>query len=777
MKRGLRGHQLLTLTGPPGVGKTRLALRVAADLGGTFPDGVHFVPLDGVRDPTHVLPTIADSLGIEAGSARPLPERMSDHLAGRRVLLVLDNFEHLVDAAPGIPELLSACPHVKAMVTSRRALEVYGERELAVEPLALPPDADPRQRHPGAAAVRIGRYEAVRLFVERARDVWPQFELTEQNAEHVAELCRRLDGLPLAIELAARRMRSFSASAMLAHLAGQREHHGASLLSDGAQDLPPRHQTLRRAIEVSYELLDPEARRLFRHVCVFTGGFTQEAAAAVYSAADVLAGVDGLVVASMVQRQEVAGGTRFRVLETLREHGVEQLVAEGEEPDARRRQAEYYLRMGERLIESRAGSTRRDTARLRADLDAINTEIHNVRAALRWLVDSRQRELAGRLTYVLYFPLLHLGHVDEARRHVDAVLELGGPAEGDWAPIRAMMLHAAADMAVQQGDYAACPALQEEALAIWRARDDTRMIASVLSALGGSALRLHKHDRARTLLTEAMTRFRQLGDEHGAATALGRLGMVAQDLGDVGEAVRLYEQAAATLRGTGDPYILAWILVRQGFMELEQGRVASARAMCTEARALREALDDHLGLVRVLSLLASVVAAESVAGGPAVARRALELAGAVVAQTGDGRVSLKVVDYHFVERWLEVARRLLGEPEAAAAWERGLWLSLDQALRLGAAGPAAAGAPAESGRRMPTGSRGDELTAREREVAAMMAGGKTNREIAEALTIAESTAGLHAKRVLGKLGLRSRAQLAARVEAMGGLLGEITETS
>jgi len=413
--------RLLTLTGAGGYGKTRLAVEMARRVVESFPDGVHFVSLAPVSDPTLVVPTIARSLGLVEMASQSILESLKGRLRDELVLLVLDNFEQVLEAAPNVADLIAACSQLRVLVTSRTPLRLSGEQEFPVSPLAVPG----LERLP-APELLIAN-ESVSLFVQRARGVLPDFELTVENTQSVAEICVRLDGLPLAIELAAVRIRLLSTQAMLSRLQGQ-----LALLTGGARDLPARQRTMRATIEWSHELLVEEEKRLYRRLGVFAGGFTLVAAEAVcgdQGEPDVLDVLSGLVGSSLVQRAEEAEGeSRFRMLETVREYAGERLEAGGEAEEMRRRHAVYFLALTEEAEPELRGARQVEwLARLEADHD-------NLRAALGWSLGGGDRELGLRLAGSLWFFWHTRGHWSDGRRWLEGALgEATAAPSAAWA--------------------------------------------------------------------------------------------------------------------------------------------------------------------------------------------------------------------------------------------------------------------------------------------------------------------------------------------------------
>jgi non-specific serine/threonine protein kinase len=487
--------RLLTLTGPAGVGKTRLALAVAAELAGAFEAGVGFIDLAPLSDPRLVLPTLAQALGVREAEEGPLLAGLARGLQGVAMLLVLDNFEQVLEAAPQLGELLGRCPTLKVLVTSRAPLRLRCEHAFPVRPLELPN----LRRLPALEA--LPSYAAVGLFLERAQAAQPDFVLGAENAEAVAEICVRLDGLPLAIELAAARTRVLPPGALRTWL-GQR----LALLTTGASDLPARHQTLRAAIDWSYDLLPVEEQALFRRLAVFVGGFTLEAAEAVANVdgalhTSVLDGVASLVDKSLLRQDvQLSGEPRLVMLETVREYALERLVASGEADAIGRRHAEYFLSMAE-WARSQLSGTEQVTW-----LNELEREHDNLRTALAWLREHGESELGLRLGGALWQFWSVRGHFAEGRAWLEELLRQ--PAAAARSAARANALNGAGSLAFSQGDDARAQLLFEESLAIWR----------------------------------------ELGDEREAAHSLSDLGRVAYERGDAAAALSLYEESLAAQR-------------------------------------------------------------------------------------------------------------------------------------------------------------------------------------------------------------------------------------
>jgi predicted ATPase/class 3 adenylate cyclase len=548
--------RLLTLSGPGGTGKSRLAVQVAAELAGTFPDGVCFVALAPVSDPELVLPTIAQALGVRGvAGGRSLLHSVAEQVGDRRQLLVVDNFEQVLAAAPVVVDLLVACPQLEVLVTSRAALQVSGEHAYPVPPLSLP-------NHTHAAVPDdITSSEAVRLFVERAQAVNPDFAVTDANAPVLAEICRRLDGLPLAIELAAARGRLLAPQALLARLESRLQ-----LLRGGSRDLPARQQTLRATIDWSYALLEADRQTLLARLAIFAGGCTLEAAEVVCDLdgdLDVLAGLDALVNKNLLQpRDGIDAERRVVLLETMREYALERLTERDETQTIARRHADYFLGLAEQaepeLLGPRQGTW---YERLEADLD-------NFRAALAWSLAHEQAEPAARLAATLLPLWWSRGHGSEGLRWLDAALERRGSLT---PPALAKTLFAKATLLLETGA---------------------------------------RHGQADRLLEESLALFQQLKDTTWTVRAISALGWAMKRAGQLDRGLALQEQAAALAREQTDTWSLALALNNLGFSLLQAGDYVRARAMLEESRVLSEATGEPEGIAAALQGLAELTLVE-----------------------------------------------------------------------------------------------------------------------------------------------------------------------
>jgi predicted ATPase len=579
--------RLLTFTGAGGTGKTRLALQVAADTVQAFSSGVFFVALASIRDPSLVAPTVMQTLDAREIGSREPAEVLKEALRAvpEPVLLLLDNFEQVLEAAPVLTDLLESCPLLKILVTSRAVLRVYGEYEFAVPPLQCP-SRDGRVTLEG-----LSHCPSVALFLQRAAAINPDFTLTEENAASIAEICLRLDGLPLAIELAAARVRTLTPKAMLNRLACRFE-----LLTGGKRDLPERQQTLRAAVEWSHELLSAEEQKLFRRLGVFVNGCTLEAAEAVCNPAEdlnisVLDGMESLAGQSLIlQTQAQDGETRFTMLETIREYAVERLAASADELVTRRAHAAYCLVLAEE------GGAQLSSAEHEAWLERCSVEHDNFRAALDWTVRTKQPEWGLRLGAAVYPFWLWREHYGEGRERLAALLEL--PARTQKA--RAQALHAAGDLAWQQGDYVEARVLHEKQLALDREIGDIAGVLTALTALGANAHATGNQESARTIFEECLRLSQQAGNDLATAQALNNLARLLETNGDFAGAKPLCEQALALFGGQRDLPGMAWLQSRLGDLERKLGNFDAARHSYERAMATFEKLGDRRGLARTM---------------------------------------------------------------------------------------------------------------------------------------------------------------------------------
>lgn len=742
--------RLLTLTGAGGVGKTRLALAVAEDLIEAFDDGVYFVDLAPIVDPGLVPSAIAGALDVAESTRWSLIECLIDYLRGRSVLLLLDNFEQVLAAAPLLAELMTACPRLKTLVTSRAALRLSGEHEFPVPPLELPdltrlPDLE-----------SLSHYEAVTLFVQRARAARPDFQITNANAPAIAELCARLDGLPLPIELAAARIKLLSPQAMLARL-GRR----LSLLTGGGRDLPARQQTLRNTIDWSYNLLEPDECVLFARLAVFAGGCSLDAVETVCDidedlSLDMLDGLALLVDQSLLRQTEgPEGEPRFGMLETIREYATERLEVSSDAETVQRQHAQHYLALARQAVPELLGP------RQGIWLDRLEREHDNLRAALTWSIEGEEAELGLRLAASLWRFWVLRGHFREGQEWLERTLARWPAAP---AQARADALNSAGNLAMARGDDGRAEARYEEALSLRPLLRDRLMVADYQHNLAIAVLNRRDFDRVETLLQESLETYRELGYEHGMALSLLIWGVLSRNRGDPEGARSYYEECLALFRSLGDTSHIALVLNNMARLERDREEWQRAATFCAESLAIYRELGDTHGLATVLSNLAIIAQRRG------AWEQAAQLHGAVAALTeavGATSLGISPIELAAHEASLAAACTELGEIAFAAATAAGRATPPEQlaAAALSAAVGQPAGAeqaadmPPAPASRVPE-REANPLTRREREVAALVARGQTDRQIAEALVITEGTVGVHLTNIFTKLDLHSRAQLA-----------------
>lgn len=582
------GARLLTITGPGGVGKTRLTLelltRLLAETPAPFPDGLFFILLSALADPALLRPTIGEALGLGEASL----SHLVDFLQPKRLLLVLDNFEQLSPAAGQVADLLAAAPGLHVIVTSRTVLHLYGEQEFPLAPLPLP---DLAQLPPPG---ELKDYPTVALFVERSRAANHAFTLTEANAPAIAEICVRLDGLPLAIELAAARSKVLTPSALLARL-----NTSLALLTSVDRNRPAQQQTLRATIDWSYNLLEAAEQRLFAQLSVFLNGWTLDAVEAMTNGPAVMEGLLSLVDKSMVRRVTTAeGDARFRMLLTLREYAQERLAASGERAQWCERHARYYLALADRAHREFRGPRQTDSLR------QLDNEHDNLRVALAWAVESGNVELALRLAGALAHFWEVRGHIAEGQHWLKQILAL---PDQPTSAIRADGLLAAGQMAFRQGDPSTAETCFRESLALWRTIGDELGTARALNALGKSLVEPGRIAEAQQLLEESLRLFRQLGDLAGESDVLNNLGTRAYYRGDYAKARDFDEQSLALRRRSGDLRSVANSLNNLGVVDLALGDYAAAHARHSENLAIRRSLGLRPGIAQSLHNLGTVI--------------------------------------------------------------------------------------------------------------------------------------------------------------------------
>jgi non-specific serine/threonine protein kinase len=760
--RRLARTRLLTLTGAPGVGKTRLALELAERALETYADGAWLIELAPLADPALVPQAVGKVLGVREQAAQPLLSTLAEALRPLQLLLVQDNCEHLIEACAELAErLLRACPRLEIVATSREVLGIAGETAWPVPAMTVPV-AQPTLAAVDLAALREG--EAVQLFVDRACAAVPTFSLTSQNAEAVVQVCRRLDGIPLALELAAARVRVLSVEQLAARLdvavgeAGvARTDERFRLLTDGNRAAPPRQQTLRAAVDWSYTLLPEAEQVLLRRLAVFAGGWTLGAAEAVcaddpslpsgvaIATDDVLDLLVHLVNKSLVVAEAPGGRQRYRLLETLREYGWERLRQAGEEEVVRHRHLAWLRSLAEAALPHFRGPE--DAAWL----DRFEEEVDNVRAALAWSqhvpaeMESGLR-LAGSLRQFWY----RRGRLGEGRGWLEAALAAGGGSMSG----QAQALGAAGLLALGQEDLERAEVLGRQCLTLFRQLKDRHGMGLASVLLGRIAHSRGDHEHAWALTEESLVLFRETGDRVWTAAALSGLGLLAQDRGDYAQATAFYEDTLALYRELTDRYGIGWTLHYLGLVAQASGDRARARSLLRESVTLRHQIGDAEGLAGCLEGLAAVARSEG-----DLLRTARLLAAADALREVNG-TPVPVPEQAAHEACLAAARDALGEQRFAAAWAAGRALSVDEAVgeALGVREPAPAAAPPV---RLVTAPSAGPLSRREVEVAALIAQGLTNRQIAEELVVSEWTVDTHVRHILTKLELRSRAQVAA----------------
>ena len=574
--------RLLTLTGPGGAGKTRLALRLAdwlLDELGAYPDGIWLAELASLADPALVPKAVALALGVQEEATRPLSETLALHLRTKRLLLLLDNCEHLVDGCGDlVARLLPVCPALQVLATSRAALGVAGERPWPVPALSLP------EAGGAAPAGHLLASEAVRLFLDRARVHRPDLTVTEMNAGAVASICRQLEGVPLALELAAARANMLGLEQIAARLG-----ESVRLLTGGPRTAPRRQRTLRATLNWSYELLTEPEQALLQRLAVFASGCTLEAAEAVcvgegIAAVEVLELLDGLVRQSLVQVGDAAGVARYRLLETVRHYGQERLAAGGELAAAQQRHAAYYLRLAEEADPHLLGAEQRSW------MDRLEREHDNVRAALRWSLGQDNGATALSLGGMLWRFWFTRGYLSEGRQWLHDALRLQAVTTADSALARAKALNGAGALAYYQGDYAEARHRYEQALAIYHELGDRRGVAALLGNVGLVVKDQGDSARATAYYQESLAAFQELEDRRGVANALNNLGIAAGDAGDFARAAALHERSLALKRELEDARGIITSLNNLGAIALDQGNYERAMALHEESLVLARAL-------------------------------------------------------------------------------------------------------------------------------------------------------------------------------------------
>jgi predicted ATPase/DNA-binding CsgD family transcriptional regulator len=655
----LSTNRLLTLTGPPGTGKSRLALQVAWQARYKFEDGVYFVELAPIHDPGLVTTTIAKVLGIGESGNQPLIETLKKYLQQKCLLLLLDNFEQILDAAPLVGELLSSSPGLQALVTSREVLRIYGEQEYPVPPLALP-DLDRTE-----PAHCLLQYEAIDLFTQRAQTVRLDFALTEDNAQAVAEICVRLDGLPLALELAAARINMLSPEMIRRRLESR-----LGVLVTGPRDSPARQQTLREAIDWSYDLLEPPEKILFARLAVFQGGRTVEAVQAICShglKTEVFAGLESLLNKNLLRRVDgAAKESRFVMLELIHEYAWERLLASGEAEDLQRRHAEYFLA----LAEQAASVLRGDRYVYWSSL--LRDEYNNLRTALAWALDGGDAELGLQLTGALRDFWFFEGHTAEGLAWSERALEC---AKDEPSILRARAFNTAGNMCWDQADHSKGKQYNREALAIFRDLGNDIGAAWALAFLGVQALGSPEECKeGLKFLEEALVLFHKLDFKPGVIQTLIGIGEVALLDGDYERADQAYSECGALASEQGDRMAKAKALGNSSYIQHQKGKYDEAVDLLKRAITLFRDLDARRYICQDFARLGGPVAAQ---GHPHVAARLLGASEALLEVMGIG---LQACDRYFIKNYVTTVREQLDQKTFDAAWKDGRAMSYEQTI-------------------------------------------------------------------------------------------------
>ena len=775
--------RLLTLTGAGGSGKTRLALQVATDLRHEFADGVWWVELASLSDPLLLPQVVASVVGVPERAGHSVTEALSDALRPKHLLLVLDNSEHVLAASVALIEtLLQTCAHVHVLVTSREALAITGETTWPVLPLRVP---DTNQPPPADGLLS---YEAVQLFVERARAVLPSFTLTPENASAVVQVCRRLDGMPLAIELAAARIRALSVEQIVARL-----DDAYRLLTGGSRSALPRQQTLRAAMDWSFGLLSAPERAVFRRLSVFAGSFSLEAAEAICAgepedAYDVLDVLSSLIDKSLVLMEPRRGEARYRLLETIRQYGQDKLHEAAELAAVRRRHRDWYARL--------AAQAESETveARQRSVFDRLEAEHDNLRSALAWSLEQQEAETAAKIGAAISRFWLLRGYMSEGRRWLERALS--GFPDRNAARVKALnvaailaslqddnqtarilveeslelgrelgdtkqtgyALYTLARLARVEGHYARAVAFLEESLSLFRELGQEDDIALVLSDFGLTVLHLGEYERATRLCEESLALSREMGDLRGIASWLANLATVTLARGDTGRATELCEESLAIRKGLGYKGGIAHTLAIMGRIALYQGAYERAAMCYQESLTLRQETGEKEGIATALEGLA---AARGMQGQPVSAAR---LYGSTESLRNLLRAPLTPIDRAYYLQTVATVRAQLDEPTFLKAWTAGRAMTLEDAIAEAVqmqarehTPPTPSAALVASQQTVPPQGKSFGLTAREIEVLRLVTRGLTTTQIAQRLIMSPRTADAHLRSIYSKLEVTSRA--------------------
>ncbi|MBP2707452.1 LuxR family transcriptional regulator [Microbispora sp. RL4-1S] len=737
IKRLLTTAHVITLTGVGGVGKSRLALRAAVDMRRAFPGGVWLAELADLENPELVVEAVAKVVGIQDHSARPGVETLVEGLTGRQALIVLDNCEHLLTACAVLADrLVHALPQLRILTTTRQPLGIAGEQTLDVAPLPLPGEGGT------PAAEQPSEGDAVRLFEERAAAVLPDFAVTEANRDAVAEICRKLDGLPLAIELAAVRLRALSVDQVLERLDDR-----FRLLTAGSRAGPHRQRTLRALIDWSYELCDEQERLLWQRTSVFLGGLDLGAAEEVCSGdgisrTDVVDLVSGLVEKSVLIREEQGGSVRYRLLDTIRQYGRERLAASGQETGLRRRHRDHYRSLAERARCERFGPG------YLAWISRLDREHANLRTALEWCLDEPGEALAGlEMASDLLYHWITSSRIGEGRHWLDQLLATGP----EPTPQRARALWTGAWLAVIQNDLAPAAAMLEEGRRIAERFGLRGDLAYIAHFSGQLALAEDDSETAVKFSAEAVEAQRALGDPEGLVTALIWLSLAYSARGEAKRAVSYAEEAVAVCEAYQEGWHRAYALMALGVELRRQGALRRAADLEKDGLRINRAVRDVFGSGMNMEVLAWIAADE---GRFQRSARLLGFLERIWQALGTAMSSfLHLAKYHDECRARTV--EALGEPAFRAEARNGAGLTFDEAIVY------ALQEERPKAEREPAGGPTAPLTRRETEIAELVAQGLSNRDIASSLVISQRTAEGHIEHILNKLGFNSRTQIAA----------------
>lgn len=659
VKQLLHVSRLLTLTGTGGTGKTRLALRVAAEISETFADGACFVDLAPLSDHTLVAKAIAGALGVVEHPTEPLPDTLKRALAQRELLLLIDNFEHVIKVAPLVSELLATSSRLKVLVTSREPLRIAGEQEYLVPPLSLPMAEAP-------SVQSLTESEAGLFFVRCAQMILPHFQPSELTAPVIGRICTRLDGLPLALELAAVRCKLFTPQALLERLEGRRENSPLRLLAGGSRDAPPRQRTLRDSIEWSYNLLDEEEKRLLARLTVFRGGSSLDAIESICAedlSIDVLDRLASLVDKHLVHQKEMPNGEpRFVMLEMIQEYARERLKTSAEEETMRRRHAEYFVELAERAEpEFRLAGFEHWSGRLEQDLE-------NIRAVLSWSLSGGDAEMGIRLAGALGLFWYGNGHHVEGHRWTQQLFKRLDEVSLVYHP---KFLLSAGHLAFLY-DLDTGKSLFRRALAISRDVGDRLQMAWALALLGYTML--HDRSAAMPLVEESLALFRELNYQPGIAQALNIMGEIARFSGDDDHARHAYEECLAVCQQTGETRRIGFMYSNLTFIALHEGEAERARDLGRQGLQLARTTNRRLDLAKDLSILAGALGA---LGQPELAARLLGASERAMERLGAVDVPS---DKREIDDIITAVRAQLDEATFQAAWAQGHELTLEQAV-------------------------------------------------------------------------------------------------